>query len=80
MGRNVVLVARGFFLATGVYCSLYAWWVYQNEPTGVASLMYWWIRHFYGSLAMAVAGWIAFLLTLSSARADKGAPDADGAG
>jgi hypothetical protein len=61
--QRTVLVARGFFLATILYCSLYAWWMYGSQPTGASGAMYAWIRHFYGSVGGAFVGVVGFFAT-----------------
>jgi hypothetical protein len=71
--RKLALIARGALLATAFWMGLYAWWMWQNQPTGVASAMYFWIRHFYGSLAICIVSLLCALFTLAGGRSGESA-------
>ena len=61
-----VMIARGALLATAFWTGLNAWWLWQNDPTGVASAMYLWIRYFYGSLAICISSVVCAVFTFAS--------------
>jgi hypothetical protein len=70
------LVARGALLATAFWTGLYAWWVYQNPPSGMVSgIMYWWIRHFYGSLSICFLSLLCSIFTLPSGKRNDAAAE-----
>lgn len=71
--RKFALIARGALLATAFWAGLYAWWMWQNQPTGAASAMYIWIRHFYGSLAICFASLLCALLTFTGGNSGEAA-------
>ena len=62
---HVALIARGALFATAFWCGIYAWWIYQDDPTGVASAMYIWIRHFYGALFLSLASLLGGICTFA---------------
>jgi len=51
-----------------VYFWAFAWWLFDDQPTGAASAMYAWIRLFYGSVAIGFVGLIGLTVTCISGR------------